>query len=91
MKVKRNIIKELRVSRGWTQEHLAHLCGCSARTIARAEKDGVNSMETITALAAVFGVEASQLMGMIILIFIVPILKLRPQCRHNPKFHLVSF
>lgn len=64
MKVKRNIIKELRVSRGWTQEHLAHLCDCSVRTIARAEKDGVNSMETITALAAVFGVEASQLMGM---------------------------
>jgi transcriptional regulator with XRE-family HTH domain len=42
---------------------LAHLCGCSIRTIVRAEKDGANSLEIITTLASVFGVEATQLMG----------------------------
>ena len=63
MNVSGEIIKKLRVERGWTQEHLAHLANVSARTIQRVEKSGICDLETRSALAAVFQVEVTQLDG----------------------------
>lgn len=51
-------MKHLRLTKNWTQQHLADVCGLSMRTIQRVEKDGVASNETVAAYAAVFEVEA---------------------------------
>ncbi|CEK10131.1 helix-turn-helix domain-containing protein [Legionella hackeliae] len=63
MKIDKNIIKQLRLKQGFTQEQLAHYCGCNQRTIMRVEKDGTCSQETLNALAAVFGVKTWVLIG----------------------------
>jgi len=63
MNISGEIIKRLRIERGWTQEHLAHLASVSARTIQRVEKTGICDLETRSALAAVFQVNATQLDG----------------------------
>lgn len=47
-------MKRLRLSKNWTQQHLADVCGVSMRTIQRVEKDGVASNETVAAYASVF-------------------------------------
>lgn len=57
------VVKKLRLKRGWTQEHLAQLANVNVRTIQRIEKAGVCDLETRSALAAVFEVEVSQLDG----------------------------
>jgi len=63
MKISSEIVRRLRIERGWTQEHLADLCGCSLKTIQRIEKSGLCSLETRSALAAVFEIELKQLDG----------------------------
>lgn len=63
MKIDKNLIKKLRISRGWTQEHLADVCDCTSRTISRVEKNGVCTMETAQALAVNFGVDVAHLIG----------------------------
>lgn len=63
MTIDKNIVKYLRQKHGFTQEQLANHCGCSDRTIARAEKNGICSAETLNALAAVFGVKTWHLIG----------------------------
>ena len=55
-------MKRLRLSRNWTQQHLADVCGVSMRTIQRVEKDGVASNETVAAYASVFEITASGLL-----------------------------
>ena len=42
----------LRKERGWSQEKLAAICGVSERTIQRAERDGLCSLDTKMALAS---------------------------------------
>lgn len=56
-------VKRLRLERGWTQEQLAALSGLNVRTIQRVEKSGICNLETRSALAAVFQVDAIQLDG----------------------------
>jgi transcriptional regulator with XRE-family HTH domain len=56
-------VKCMRIARGWSQEHLAALASLSVRTIQRVEKSGMCDLETRSALASVFVVEASQLDG----------------------------
>jgi transcriptional regulator with XRE-family HTH domain len=56
-----DIIKDLRLQKSWTQEQLAGAAGLSLRTIQRVEKDGVCSLETKQALAAVFGLDQNTL------------------------------
>ena len=56
-------VKHLRLERGWSQEHLAALSGRSVRTIQRVEKSGICDLETRSALAAVFEIDATQLDG----------------------------
>jgi transcriptional regulator with XRE-family HTH domain len=54
-------VKVLREERGWTQEQLAELAATSTRTIQRLESAGTCSLQTRSALAAVFEVDAVQL------------------------------
>ncbi len=54
-------VKHIRVSKGWTQQHLADLMGVSLRTIQRIEKTGQTSLETISAFCAVFEVERNDI------------------------------
>lgn len=63
MNVSSEVVRQLRLKRGWTQEQLAHLANVNVRTIQRVEKTGICDLETRSALAAVFEVEASQLDG----------------------------
>lgn len=63
MNVASDTVKKLRIERGWTQEHLAHLAAVTARTIQRVEKTGVCDLETRSALASVFEVDLKQLDG----------------------------
>jgi transcriptional regulator with XRE-family HTH domain len=55
------IIKKLRTQKGWSQEHLAALCGLNVRTIQRVENGNKASLETLQSLAAVFEVNVSVL------------------------------
>jgi transcriptional regulator with XRE-family HTH domain len=55
------LIRKLRLQRGWSQEQLAELTGLSVRTIQRVERGYPPSLETRNALAAVFGIDLSQL------------------------------
>lgn len=49
-------LRSLRLSRGWTQSHLAEIADVSLRTIQRVERDGNASQETVMSLAAVLEV-----------------------------------
>ncbi len=48
------IVKPLRLEKGWSQEQLAEIAGLSVRTIQRLENGGACSLETAKALSAVF-------------------------------------
>ncbi len=55
------LVRKLRLDRGWSQEVLAELTGLSVRTIQRIERGGNASLETLSALAAVFEVDVATL------------------------------
>lgn len=55
------LIKELRKKRSWSQDQLATAAGLSLRTVQRIEKDGVCSLESSQALAAVFELSAESM------------------------------
>lgn len=55
------LIRKLRIDKGWSQETLAEVSGLSVRTIQRLERGGKASLETLSALAAVFEVDVSTL------------------------------
>lgn len=61
MKINRNTVKENRLMRGWSQQHLADVCDVSLRTIQRTENLGAASNETTMALAASFVIEIADL------------------------------
>ncbi len=54
-------IKTLRLQRAWSQEQLAELASLSVRTIQRIENGEAPSLETLSALAAVFEVSVAEL------------------------------
>lgn len=54
-------LRQLRAQRQWTQEQLADACSLNLRTIQRLEKSGKASMESVRALAAVFEIDAAEL------------------------------
>lgn len=62
MKIDAALVKRLRAEKQWSQEQLSELCGLNLRTIQRLEKSGNASLESVRALAAVFGVEAKELL-----------------------------
>lgn len=55
-------IREIRTSKGWTQQQLAEISDLSLRTIQRVEVQGLGSLETSKSLAAAFEVERDQLL-----------------------------
>jgi len=61
MKIKSELVKELRNRKSWSQEHLASVSGLSLRTIQRIENSGVCSLDSQKALASVFDLEVAEL------------------------------
>lgn len=60
MKIDAELIKRLRAEKQWSQEQLGEMCGLNLRTIQRLEKSGNASLESVRALASVFGIDAKQ-------------------------------
>ncbi|WP_039058629.1 helix-turn-helix domain-containing protein [Enterobacter sp. Bisph1] len=58
-----NNVKALRLARAWSQEQLAEMAALSVRTVQRIENGDQPSLETLSALAAVFGVSVTALSG----------------------------
>jgi transcriptional regulator with XRE-family HTH domain len=56
MEILNEKVKQLRLARKWTQQHLADACGVSLRTIQRIEKFGNASNESMMSLCAVLEV-----------------------------------
>lgn len=54
-------IREARLVRGWTQEHLAEIADIAPRTVARIEKEEVRGSESLMAIAAAFEVKLREL------------------------------
>lgn len=55
------VLKQLRLSRLWSQEQLATMSGLSVRTIQRIESGHTPSLETLKSLAAVLQVDVATL------------------------------
>ncbi|PKG55467.1 helix-turn-helix domain-containing protein [Shewanella sp. GutDb-MelDb] len=62
MDISATTVKGLRLSRGWTQQHLADACDISLRTVQRVEKDGSASNDTLLGLCAVFEIKQKTLL-----------------------------
>lgn len=58
-------LKSLRLEKGWSQEQLATISGLSERTIQRAERGVMPSLETLRALAASLDISHAQLRNLI--------------------------
>jgi transcriptional regulator with XRE-family HTH domain len=54
-------VKEERLKKGWTQEHLAEVADVTVRTVARIEKGEVQGLESLMAIAAAFDMELGKL------------------------------
>jgi transcriptional regulator with XRE-family HTH domain len=54
-------IKELRLERGWSQEHLASITGLDPRTIQRVEKDATKGSEALMAIATAFDLTVGEM------------------------------
>jgi transcriptional regulator with XRE-family HTH domain len=61
IRVRKEVIKELRGQRGWTQEEFAEAAGLHSRTVQRAETEGVVSLRTFKAIASALEVETHAL------------------------------
>lgn len=58
-----NKVKAYRLARAWSQEQLAEMAALSVRTVQRIENGDQPALETLSALAAVFGVSVTELSG----------------------------
>lgn len=56
-----NKVREYRLARAWSQEQLAEMAGLSTRTVQRIENGDPPSLETLSALAAVFEINVTDL------------------------------
>ena len=56
-------IKHLRLSRNWTQDHLADVVGYSVRNLRRIENDGTTSIDVVNTFAELFGVSAIDILS----------------------------
>ncbi|MBS1205061.1 MAG: DNA-binding protein [Proteobacteria bacterium] len=58
-----NKVKAFRLAHAWSQEQLAEMAALSVRTVQRIENGDQPSLETLSALAAVFGVSVTSCPG----------------------------
>ena len=56
-------IKDLRLSRHWTQDYLADIVGYSVRNLRRIENDGTTSIDIVNAFADIFEVSAIDILS----------------------------
>ena len=56
-------IKNLRVSKNWTQDYLADIVGYSVRNLRRIENDGTGSIDVVNTFAEAFGVSALDILN----------------------------
>ncbi len=56
-----NKVREYRLARAWSQEQQAEMAGLSTRTVQRIENGDPPSLETLSALAAVFACKITDL------------------------------
>ncbi len=61
MELRGDVVKELRLAKSWTQQHLADVCGVNLRTVQRVENKGSASLETIMALCVALDVQREKL------------------------------
>ena len=61
MKVKTDLVLQLRRQNGWSQDELATAAGLNLRTIQRIEKEATASLQSMKALASVFGLDIRDL------------------------------
>jgi transcriptional regulator with XRE-family HTH domain len=61
MKIDALLVRAEREKRAWSQEHLAEVAGVALRTVQRVEATGSGSLETVKALASVFGLDVAEL------------------------------
>ena len=66
-----NAIKHLRVSRNWTQEHLAATVGYSVRNLRRIENDGTSSIDVVNTFADIFEVSALDILNGDVFLFLL--------------------
>ncbi|WP_133405291.1 helix-turn-helix domain-containing protein [Parashewanella tropica] len=64
MDVNAKTIKQYRLVKGWTQQHLAEICGVSLRTIQRVERYGTASNDTAMGIASAFETDISQIINL---------------------------
>jgi len=62
MKIDSKRIRDERMRKAWSQEHLAGITGLGLRTIQRIEKSGAASHESVAALASVFAIPIEALL-----------------------------
>jgi transcriptional regulator with XRE-family HTH domain len=63
MKTNSEVIKKLRIAKGWSQEQLGEASGLSLRTIQRLENGGNAAIESVRALAAALDVDPNDLIS----------------------------
>ena len=56
-------IKQLRLSRNWTQDYLASTVGYSVRNLRRIENDGTTSIDVVNTFAGIFDVSALDILS----------------------------
>lgn len=61
MDINASAVKNARLNRSWTQQHLADACNISVRTVHRVEKFGTASPETIMGLCSVLELKPDDL------------------------------
>ena len=55
-------IKNLRLSKNWTQDYLADIVGYSVRNLRRIENDGTTSIDIVNTFAEAFGISAMDIL-----------------------------
>ena len=61
IETKGDVIRQARISLGWTQEELAHQSGCAARTVRSAEKNQRLDLETVNLISAALALPISEI------------------------------
>ncbi len=63
MDVRGDMIRQLRLERGWTQQQLAEIADLSLRTVQRVENQNVASNESVSALASVLELSRDRILA----------------------------